>query len=54
MALAEVSRVYISKLGQLQDVCPSRGSGAVKLALSNHGLIFHFNVMQLDNLVIQA
>lgn len=54
MALTEVSRVYISKLGWLQDVCPSQGPVAVKLALCNHSLIFHFPVMQLDNLVIQA
>lgn len=45
---------YVSELGWLQDVCPSRGSVAVKLALSNHSLIFRFTVMQLDNLVIQA
>lgn len=45
---------YISKLRWLQDVCPSRGSVAAKLALCDHSLIFHFTVMQLDNLVIQA
>lgn len=44
----------VSKLRWLQDVCPSRGSVAAKLALCSHSLIFHFTVMQLDNPVTQA